>query len=202
MLTGIPAFYGPTATARRRIPRRSIWRGRSESVTTTSDGDPCRFAVRRLRNDRRQHPAQQGDATDQEVTDAAVAVGAHAFIAALPDGYATDVHQRGTRLSAGQRQLIAFARAFLADPAVVILDEATASLDIPTERTLHQALRTLLAGRTALIIAHRLSSLDITDRVIVVEGGRIVDDGTPAHLLAKGSGAFAALYRDAPSQLR
>ncbi|MBT8163018.1 MULTISPECIES: ABC transporter ATP-binding protein [Arthrobacter] len=142
------------------------------------------------------------DATDQEVTVAATAVGAHPFIAALPEGYATHVHQRGTRLSAGQRQLIAFARAFLADPAVVILDEATASLDIPTERTLHQALRTLLSGRTALIIAHRLSSLDITDRVLVIEGGRIIDDDTPARLLAKGAGAFAALYRDAHGQPR
>ncbi|MFT4215867.1 MAG: ABC transporter ATP-binding protein [Micropruina sp.] len=137
------------------------------------------------------------DATDAQVAEAAMAVGAHHFIAALPDGYDTDVRHRGTRLSAGQRQLLAFARAFLADPAVIILDEATASLDIPTERALHHALRTLLAGRTALIIAHRLSTLDITDRVLVVEDGRIVDDGTPAELLAKGSGAFAALYRDA-----
>lgn len=132
-----------------------------------------------------------------QVRAAAVAIGADDFIMALPAGYDTDVHHRGARLSAGQRQLIAFARAFLTDPAVVILDEATASLDIPTERTLHRALRTLLSGRTALIIAHRLSTLDITDRVLVVEDGRLVEDGTPQELLARGSGAFAALCRDA-----
>jgi ABC-type multidrug transport system fused ATPase/permease subunit len=135
-------------------------------------------------------------ATLEEVTAAARAMGADAMIRALPEGYATDVRKRGSRLSAGQRQMIAFARAFLADPAVLILDEATSALDIPTERATQAALRKLLLGRTALVIAHRLATVAIADRVLVVSDGRIVDDGAPAELLAKGSGEFASLYRD------
>ena len=103
----------------------------------------------------------------------------HGFIAALPQGYDTDVHQKGARLSAGQRQLVSFARAFLADPAVLILDEATSSLDVPSERLVQHALRTLLEDRTAVIIAHRLTTVEIADRVIVVDAGRIVEDGAP-----------------------
>ena len=105
---------------------------------------------------------------------------------ALPEGYETDVANRGGRLSAGQRQLVAFARAFLADPAVLILDEATSSLDVPSERLVQQALRTVLAGRTAIIIAHRLSTVEIADRVLVMEHGRIVEDGSPADLVGSG----------------
>ena len=123
------------------------------------------------------------DASDEEVEQAARAIGAHEFIAALPEGYATDVKKRGGRLSAGQRQLVAFARAFLADPAVLVLDEATSSLDVPSERLVQRALRTILAERTALIIAHRLSTVEIADRVLVMDGGRIVEDGSPADLL-------------------
>lgn len=134
------------------------------------------------------------DATDAQIRSAAAAVGADEFIAALPDGYNTDVAKRGGRLSAGQRQLIAFARAFLADPAVLILDEATSSLDIPSERLVQRALGTVLAGRTALIIAHRLSTVEIADRVIVLEHGRIIEDGTPASLIGAG-GRYAALHR-------
>lgn len=133
------------------------------------------------------------DATLDEVRDAAMAVGAHAFIEALPDGYDTDVNKRGGRVSAGQRQLISFARAFLADPAVLILDEATASLDIPSERQIQAALGTLLADRTAIIIAHRLSTVAIADRVLVMEHGRIVEDDAPAALIA-GTGTFARLH--------
>ncbi len=107
-------------------------------------------------------------ATRDEIVAAAAAVGAHGFISGLPDGYDTDVRKRGGRLSAGQRQLVAFARAFLADPAVLILDEATSSLDVPTERAVQRALRTVLADRTALIIAHRLSTVEIADRVLVL----------------------------------
>jgi ABC-type multidrug transport system fused ATPase/permease subunit len=129
-----------------------------------------------------------------EIEAAAAAIGAHDFIAALPDGYDTDVRKRGGRLSAGQRQLVAFARAFLADPAVLILDEATSSLDVPSERAVQRALRTVLADRTALIIAHRLSTVEIADRVLVMEAGRIVEDGTPGELLA-GAGRFAGLHR-------
>ncbi|MFS0712751.1 ABC transporter ATP-binding protein [Microbacterium sp. 2P01SA-2] len=133
------------------------------------------------------------DATMDEIQAAARAVGAHEFIERLPDGYATDVNKRGGRVSAGQRQLISFARAFLADPAVLILDEATASLDIPSERQIQEALGTLLADRTAIIIAHRLSTVAIADRVLVMEHGRIIEDDTPAALIA-GTGKFAQLH--------
>jgi ATP-binding cassette subfamily B protein len=133
------------------------------------------------------------DATLDEIQAAAAAVGADAFIRALPDGYDTDVNKRGGRVSAGQRQLISFARAFLADPAVLILDEATASLDIPSERLIQDALQTLLADRTAIIIAHRLSTVAIADRVLVMEHGRIIEDDSPEALIA-GTGKFAQLH--------
>jgi ABC-type multidrug transport system fused ATPase/permease subunit len=134
------------------------------------------------------------DATDAEVREAAEAVGADGFINALADGYDTDVAKRGGRLSAGQRQLIAFARAFLADPAVLILDEATSSLDIPSERMVQRALGTVLADRTAVVIAHRLSTVQVADRVLVLEHGRVVEDGPPAELVL-GDGRYAALHR-------
>jgi ABC-type multidrug transport system fused ATPase/permease subunit len=133
-------------------------------------------------------------ASRDEVIEAARSVGAHEFIRALPDGYDTDVRKRGGRLSAGQRQLVAFARAFLADPAVLILDEATSSLDVPTERLVQRALRTVLRERTALIIAHRLSTVEIADRVLVLDAGRVVEDGPPEVLVASGEGDFAALH--------
>ena len=129
-----------------------------------------------------------------EVESASRALGAHDFIMALPNGYETEVANRGGRLSAGQRQLVAFARAFLADPAVLILDEATSSLDVPSERLVQQALRTVLAGRTAIIIAHRLSTVEIADRVLVMEHGHIVEDGTPADLIGSGEGRFSDLH--------
>ena len=134
------------------------------------------------------------DATREEVESSAKAVGAHEFISALPDGYDTDVNKRGGRVSAGQRQLISFARAFIADPAVLILDEATASLDIPSERMVQRGLKTLLADRTAIIIAHRLSTISIADRVLVMEHGRIIEDDTPAKLIA-GTGKFAKMHK-------
>ena len=134
------------------------------------------------------------DATQAEIEAATRAVGAHDFILSLPEGYDTDVNKRGGRLSSGQRQLLSFARAFLANPAVLILDEATASLDIPSERLVQRGLQTLLADRTAIIIAHRLSTVAIADRVLVMEHGRIVEDGTPADLIA-GTGTFATLHR-------
>ncbi|MFC6356953.1 ABC transporter ATP-binding protein [Luethyella okanaganae] len=133
------------------------------------------------------------DATSEEIVAAAKAVGAHEFIEGLPNGYDTDVNKRGGRVSAGQRQLISFARAFLADPAVLILDEATSSLDIPSERLVQEALQTLLADRTAVIIAHRLSTVAIADRVLVMEHGRVVEDGSPEQLIA-GTGRFAQLH--------
>ncbi|MEY4301454.1 MAG: hypothetical protein RJA30_605 [Actinomycetota bacterium] len=134
------------------------------------------------------------DATGEEIEAAAKAVGAHEFIMALPDGYKTDVNKRGGRVSAGQRQLISFARAFLANPAVLILDEATSSLDIPSERMVQHGLQTLLAGRTAIIIAHRLSTVSIADRVLVLEHGKIIEDDSPEVLIA-GSGKFAKMHK-------
>lgn len=134
-------------------------------------------------------------ASDADIVNAARAIGAHDFITALPDGYDTQVSNSGGRLSAGQRQLVAFARAFLADPAVLILDEATSSLDVPSERLVQRALRTILADRTSLIIAHRLSTVEIADRVLVLEHGRIVEDGTPAGLIEGGAGRFSDLHQ-------
>ena len=138
------------------------------------------------------------EASRDEIEEAAKAVGAHEFISALPEGYDTDVNKRGGRVSSGQRQLISFARAFLARPAVLILDEATSALDIPSERLVQQGLARLLAGtdaagRTALIIAHRLSTVESADRVLVVHDGRIVEDGSPAELIG-GGGRFADLH--------
>ncbi len=132
-------------------------------------------------------------ATDDEVEAAARAIGAHSFIAALPEGYATTVGKRGGKLSAGQRQLLSFCRAFIAAPSVLVLDEATALLDIPSERLVQSALRTVLAGRTALIIAHRLSTVAIADRVLVLRSGRVIEDGTPAELTG-GTGEYADLH--------
>jgi ABC-type multidrug transport system fused ATPase/permease subunit len=134
------------------------------------------------------------EATDDQVVAAAQAIGAHDFITRLPQGYDTDVANKGGRLSAGQRQLVAFARAFLADPDVLILDEATSSLDVPSERLVQRALRTILADRTAVIIAHRLSTVEIADRVLVLEHGRIVEDGSPRDLIDGGDGRFSDLH--------
>ncbi len=134
------------------------------------------------------------DATREQIERAAREVGADEFIQALPDAYDTDVRKRGGRLSAGQRQLVSFARAFLADPAVLILDEATSSLDIPSERLVQSALETVLRERTAVIIAHRLSTVLIADRVLVVDGGHIVEDGPPQELIDSGRGQFAGLH--------
>src|SRR5215208_5206573 len=122
------------------------------------------------------------DATRDDVVAAAQTVGAHAFIGALPDGYDTDLGERGTRLSLGQRQLVAFARALLADPSILILDEATSSVDIGTERQIELALRRLLKARTAFIIAHRLSTIRDADLIVVLEHGRVVEQGTHAEL--------------------
>lgn len=134
------------------------------------------------------------DASPDQIESAAKAIGASTFIESLPNGYHTEVSQRGGRLSAGQRQLVAFARAFLADPAVLILDEATSSLDVPSERLIQHALRTVLAHRTAIVIAHRLSTVEVADRVLVIDAGRIVEDGQPEVLIAQG-GRYADLHR-------
>ena len=135
------------------------------------------------------------EASPEQIVQAAQAVGAHEFILRLEDGYETEVQERGSRLSLGQRQLIALARALLADPRILILDEATSSVDIGTERKIEQALRLLLSGRTAFIIAHRLSTIRDADLIVVLEHGRIVEQGTHDELLRR-QGLYMSLYGD------
>ena len=147
------------------------------------------FSASILENIRMGNP----QASDEQVKVAAKAVGADAFIERLREGYESQLGRGGITLSAGQRQLVSFARVFLANPRVLILDEATASLDIPSERAVQAALRTVLAGRTALVIAHRLSTVLGADRVLVIHEGSVVEDGSPQQLIASG-GRFAAMY--------
>ena len=187
-------FYDPTggpgAPRRRRPPAAD----RRDAAPGDRDGDPGELPVQRV--DRRQHPLRpsrrrhRGGRRGRHRARAPTASSA-----SCPHGYETEVSNRGGVLSAGQRQLVAFARAFLADPAVLILDEATSSLDVPSERLVQKALRTILAGRTAVIIAHRLSTVEIADRVLVMEHGRIIEDGAPADLIAGGEGRFSDLHQ-------
>jgi len=132
-------------------------------------------------------------ATDEAVEAAAKAVGAHDFIVKLPQGYDTEIEEGGAILSVGQRQLLAFARALLADPRILVLDEATSSVDTQTERLIQEAMGRLLRGRTAFVIAHRLSTVTRADQIVVLDGGRIVEQGTHQELLALG-GHYFHLY--------
>ena len=133
-------------------------------------------------------------ASELELVGAAKAVGAHEFIKALPEGYETEVGERGSRLSAGQRQLVALARALIADPRILVLDEATANVDVHAEAAIEVGLRKLLAGRTSIVIAHRLSTVRNADRIAVLEGGKVVEIGSHDELIEAG-GAYARLYR-------
>jgi ATP-binding cassette subfamily B protein len=133
------------------------------------------------------------EAALEEIESAAAAVGAAEFIGALPEGIETQVGERGVQLSAGQRQLVAFARALLAEPRILILDEATSNVDVRTERTIERALERLLAGRTAIVIAHRLSTIRRAGKIVVLDGGRIVESGTHEDLIDAG-GPYSRLY--------
>ena len=135
------------------------------------------------------------DARPEDIVRAAQTVGAHEFILRLENGYETQLGERGSRLSLGQRQLVAFARALLADPRILVLDEATSSVDIGTERTIEQALRTLLADRTSFVIAHRLSTIRDADLIVVLEHGLVIEQGSHEELLAR-QGLYTSLYGD------
>ena len=135
------------------------------------------------------------EATDEQIRDAARAVGADEFIGALEQGYDTQIGERGIQLSAGQRQLLAFARALAADPRILVLDEATSNVDVHTEALIEQGLRRLVAGRTSIVVAHRLSTIRHAGRILVMEYGQIVEQGTHEELL-EAEGRYWELYSD------
>ncbi len=187
----IPRFYDATAgTVRidghdvREVQRRSL----REKIATVLQ-EPFLFSGTIAAN----IGYGKEDATREEIEAAARVVSAHGFIAALPDGYDTELGTGGGTLSQGQRQLISFARAVLADPRILILDEATSNIDTRTEALIQEALGTLLEGRTSVVIAHRLSTIRTADLILVIEAGRVAERGTHDSLLARG-GLYADLY--------
>ena len=134
------------------------------------------------------------DATDEEVIEAAKIAGAHEFIMAFPEGYDSDAGEAGSRLSAGQKQLVSFARAVLADPQILVMDEATSSVDTETEQRIQEGMQRVLAGRIAFVIAHRLSTIRGANRIVVIEQGRIKEQGSHDELMA-AQGHYFDLYR-------
>ena len=190
----VARFYDPSIRSdprRRARPARGLQR-----LAALADGDRAAGGVPVLRHDRREHRLRPPRRRrERQIREAAAAVGAEQFISELPHGYDTEVGERGAQLSSGQRQLIAFARALIADPRILILDEATSNVDLHTEGRIEAGLRRLLAGRTAIVIAHRLSTIRQAGRIVVLEHGRIVEQGTHDELIAAEGPLLRAVPR-------
>jgi len=191
MINLLYRFYDPTE-GRILIDGNDLRSVKIESLRTQMGivlQDPFLFSGTIMDNIRYSRPK----ATDEDVIAVSKAIGIHDFIVRLPEGYQTDVKERGGRLSVGQRQLVSLARALLADPRILIMDEATSSIDAYTELIIQKAMDKILEGRTSIVIAHRLSTVRNADKIVVIEGGRIVETGSHNELLEKG-GLYKKLY--------